>query len=71
LYPPRGNGKKGGAAAYASLFASLVEKYEAAGARYIVVDMRFHGLMSNDVQKYLDDAHERLTMAEGFAVWRL
>jgi hypothetical protein len=33
--------------------------------------MRFHGLMSNDVQKYLDAGHERLTMAEGFAVWRL
>jgi hypothetical protein len=28
-------------------------------------------VMSNDVQKYLDDTYERLTMAEGFAVWRL
>ncbi|MEE8639163.1 MAG: glycosyltransferase family 39 protein [bacterium] len=62
---------KGPLAEDAALFARLVEKYEAAGARYLVVDMRFHGLMSNDVQKYLDDAHERLTMAEGFAVWRL
>lgn len=62
---------KGPLAEDAALFASLVEKYEAAGARYLVVDMRYHGLMSNDVQRYLDSSLARETMAEGFAVWRL
>jgi hypothetical protein len=62
---------KGPLAEDAAIFARLVERYRDAGARYLVVDMRFHGLMSNDVQRYIDDAHERLTMAEGFAVWRL
>ena len=62
---------KGPLAEDAALFARLVERYRDAGARYLVVDMQFHGLMSNDVQKYIDDAHERLKMAEGFAVWRL
>ena len=62
---------KGPLAEDAALFARLVEKYRDAGARYLVVDARYYGLMSNDVQNYIDDAHERLTMAEGFAVWRL
>jgi hypothetical protein len=62
---------KGPLAEDAALFARLVERDRDAGARYLVVDMQFHGLMSDDVQGYLDDAHERLTMAEGFAVWRL
>ncbi len=62
---------KGPLAEDAALFGSFVEKYKAAGARYLVVDMAYHGLMSNDVQKYLDAALARETMAEGFAVWRL
>jgi hypothetical protein len=62
---------KGPLAEDASLFASLVDKYEAGGARFLVADMNYYGLMSNDVQKYLDDAHERLTLGDGFAVWRL
>ena len=55
----------------AALFAGFLGKYEAGGARYFVVDVNYYGLMSNDVQKYLDAAHERLTLGEGFAVWRL
>ncbi len=62
---------KGPLAEDAATFASFAEKYEAEGARHLVVDMNYYGLMSNDVQKYLDRAHERLTMAEGYAVWRL
>jgi hypothetical protein len=62
---------KGPLAEDAALFASFLGKYEAAGARYLVVDMRYHGVMSNDVQKYLDEALARETMAEGFAVWGL
>ncbi len=62
---------KGALAEDAAVFAAFVEKYRAAGARYLVADMRYYGVMSNDVQRYLDEALERLTMAEGFAVWRL
>jgi hypothetical protein len=62
---------KGPLAEDAALFASFINKYEAAGARYLVVDMRYHGLMSNDAQRYLDEALAREKMAEGFAVWRL
>ena len=62
---------KGPLAEDAALFASSVEKYEAGGARYFVVDMNYYGLMSDDVQGYLDAAHERLALGEGFAVWRL
>jgi len=32
--------------------------------------MNYYGLMSEGVQGYLDDAHERLALGEGFAVWR-
>ena len=53
------------------MLGGLLDKYKAAGARYLVVDMDYYALMSNDVQQYLDAAHERLAMREGFAVWRL
>jgi hypothetical protein len=33
--------------------------------------MDYYGLMSDEVREYLDAAHERLTLADGFAVWRL
>ncbi len=62
---------KGPLAEDAALLAGLLGKYKAGGARYLVVDMNYYGLMSNDVQEYLDAAHERLTLGEGFAVWRL
>ncbi len=53
----------------ASLFASMVEKYEAADARFLVVDTDYYGPMSNDALKYLDDRHERQTLADGSGVW--
>jgi hypothetical protein len=63
---------KGPLAEDVDLFARLVEERRDAGARYLVVDMQYHGMMSNDVQRYLDDAHKRLKMAEeGYAVWQL
>jgi len=62
---------KGPLAEDAKLLAGLLDKYEADGARFLVVDMDYYGLMSDDVQRYLDDAHERLTLGNGFAVWRL
>ncbi len=70
---------KGPLAEDAALFAKVVEGYrdaryvEAAdgGARYLVADINFYGLMSNDVQEYLDARHERLALGDGFAVWRL
>jgi hypothetical protein len=62
---------KGPLAEDAELLGGLLAEYEAGGARYLVVDMNYYGLMSDDVQRYLDYAHERLALGDGFAVWRL
>jgi hypothetical protein len=51
-----------------TLLGALGEKYEAGGARYLVVDVNYYGLTNNDVQKYLDAAHGRPRLGEGFAV---
>jgi hypothetical protein len=62
---------KGPLAEDAALMDDFLRRYYAEGARYLVVDINYYGLMSNDLQRYLDEAHERLALREGFAAWRL
>ncbi|UCH78015.1 MAG: glycosyltransferase family 39 protein [Candidatus Coatesbacteria bacterium] len=62
---------KGPLAEDAALMDDFLQRYYAEGARYLVVDINYYGLMSNDLQRYLDEAHERLALREGFAAWRL
>jgi len=62
---------KGPLAEDPAVLDEFLRRYYAEGARYLVVDINYYGLMSNDIQRYLDEAHERLALREGFAAWRL
>lgn len=62
---------KGGLLENPRLLDSFLERYRRGGARYLVVDMDYYGLMADPVQRYLDRQHKRLHLGDGYAAWRL